>query len=95
MADGTDGNVAFILRFKRPIPLEGTDPFGEPDVRYDASRCLWTYGDGTPVYLGGRASKPYTSTMTASRLVKGGYTPSGKYKPAKVMPARMDKRAGK
>lgn len=42
-----------------------------------------------------RASKPYTSVSTPGHMIKGGFTPSGKYKAASYSPPKMDKRAGK
>lgn len=42
-----------------------------------------------------RASKPYTSALTPGHSLKSGYTPSGKFKPAKFVASKMDKRAGK
>lgn len=42
-----------------------------------------------------RASKPYTSAITPGHTVKSGYTPSGKFRSAKFVPTKTDKRAGK
>jgi hypothetical protein len=83
----------FVLRFKRPIALQGVDPFTEPGAKFDNSRALWVDRDGTPLYAA--ASKPYTSVYTAAHTIKGGWTPSGKYKPTRIAPGKMDKRSGK
>jgi hypothetical protein len=42
-----------------------------------------------------RSRRRPTSCFTAGRTIKAGYTRSGKYKPAKYMPSKSDKRAGK
>lgn len=42
-----------------------------------------------------RASKPYTSVSTPGHVIKSGWTPSGKFKPSKVVGTKTDKRAGK
>jgi hypothetical protein len=87
--------IPFVLHFIRPITLEGMDPFTEAGARFDEGRSLWIDSEGRPLYAGGRASKPYTAVYTQSHYIKGGYTPSGKYRPGKTVPGKTDKRAGK
>ena len=50
---------------------------------------------GIPMFTFARSSKPPTSCSTPGHTVKSGYTPSGKWKPSKYVPSKMDKRAGK
>jgi hypothetical protein len=50
---------------------------------------------GVPLFTMARSSHPPTSCTTPGHTVKSGFTPSGKYKPSKYMPSKMDKRAGK
>jgi hypothetical protein len=85
--------IPFVLRFKRLITLEGIDPFIEGGARFDRTRWLWVDQEGRPLYAA--ASKPYTSAYTQPHIIKGGYTPSGKIKPTRTAPGKMDKRVGK
>jgi len=55
---------------------------------------MWLDRKGCPIFQS-RSSRPFTPAHTATRWVKPGYTPSGKYKSGKWLPAKMDKRAGK
>jgi hypothetical protein len=51
---------------------------------------------GIPLFIAAaRTSKPPTSCSTPGHTIKSGYTPSGKWKPAKFVPGKTDKRAGK
>ena len=84
----------FVLRFKRAIPIgDGLDAFTEPGARRDVATGIWVNAQGQPLYA--TASKPYTTVSTQARTVKGGYTPSGKYKPSRNVPPKMDRRSGK
>ena len=91
---GIEHHEPFILSQRAPVARDGSDPFGEPGVHFDAVLEIWIDQNGSPLWAA-RSSKPYTSASTAGHMIKGGYTPSGGYKPAKNMPAKMDKRAGK
>lgn len=42
-----------------------------------------------------RSSRPYTNAQTPSHMIPAGYTPSGKWKPARSVPSKMDRRVGK
>lgn len=42
-----------------------------------------------------RSSKPYTNAQTPGHTIPSGYTPSGKWRPAKSVPSKMDRRVGK
>lgn len=61
---------------------------------YSGERKLRVLADATPLYCQ-RTKLPPTTTATPGRTIPGGYTPSGKYKPASYSPAKSDKRAGK
>ena len=50
---------------------------------------------GVPLFTMARSAKPPTSCNTPGHTIKSGYTSTGKYKPSKYMPSKMDKRAGK
>lgn len=63
------------------------------DFYFDDSCQLNVSPDGSLAFA--RASKPYTSALTPAHSIKAGWTPSGKYKTAKSVPSKMDKRAGK
>lgn len=84
----------FVLRFKSVITREGGDAFIDTDARYDTKAMMWLDGASEPLWAN-RASKPYTPCHTAAHTIKGGYTPSGKYKPPKTVPGKTDKRSGK
>lgn len=61
---------------------------------YDKDRKLSICADGTPLYAS-RTPKMPTNCGTPGHTLPSGYTPSGKYKPAKYVPYKSDKRAGK
>ncbi len=83
-----------ITFFLQPYPFGELDE-QQPTATYSPDRKLNVTPDGTPLYCAGRAKKPYTSAVTPGHTIKAGYTPSGKYKPAKFVPTKTDKRAGK
>lgn len=65
------------------------------DDFYSDDLMLNVTSDGLPCYLAARTPHPPTSCLTPGHTIKGGYTPSGKYKPASYSPQKLDKRAGK
>jgi len=50
---------------------------------------------GVPLFTMARMSLPPTSCNTPGHMVKAGYTSSGKWRPARAVPRKSDKRAGK
>lgn len=48
---------------------------------------------GIPLYCT-RTKSPPTSAISPGHMIQGGYTPSGKYKTARYVPPKLDKRAG-
>lgn len=50
--------------------------------------------DGLPAYLA-LYKQPPTSCQTPGKMLPGGFTKSGKWKPARWTPLKTDKRAGK
>ncbi len=50
--------------------------------------------NGRPAYLA-LYKQPPTSCQTPGKMLPGGYTKSGKWKPARWTPLKTDKRAGK
>jgi hypothetical protein len=61
---------------------------------YSETRQMNLLVDGTPLYC--QLSKtPPTNAYTPGHTNPGGFTPSGKWRGPKVVPGKMDKRAGK
>jgi hypothetical protein len=84
----------FLLRFRKPLP--GIDPAQLEEFGYsDKLQKNLTASGEVAWHAGGRSQKPYTSTYTAGHFIQGGFTPSGKYRQGKSVPAKTDKRAGK
>ena len=69
------------------------NPFALDDFLYDAARRINISPEGEIACA--RASRPYTSALTPGHTIPSGYTPSGKWRPSKYVPGKMDKRAGK
>jgi len=91
------GNMPRLLSYLQECPL--IDDFTNSDLLdqtsyYDTTRQVNLLPSGLPLYLA-RSSKPPTSCSTPGHTIPSGYTPSGKWKPSKYSPAKMDKRAGK
>lgn len=63
------------------------------DFAYDNARRVNISGDGGLSCA--RSSSPPTSCSTPGHTIPAGYTPSGKWRPSKYAPSKMDKRAGK
>jgi hypothetical protein len=51
--------------------------------------------DEEEYYWSARYKRPPSNCYTSPRRIKGGYTRSGKYKSARVVPSRTDRRVGK
>jgi len=88
----TSENKPLITYFLQDYPYANdVDDF---DI-YDEELMMNINADGIPFLMAPRASKPPTTCTTPGHSIKGGYTPSGKYKPATYAPSKVDKRAGK
>lgn len=88
---GTKPLISFFLQ-DYPFLDDVHEEFGE---HFDDDLMMNLNDDGIPIYLAARSAKPPTACLTPGHTIKGGYTPSGKYKTATTIPAKMDKRAGK
>lgn len=64
------------------------------NASFDSGRQINISKSGVPLYLT-RFRQPPTACQTPGRLIPAGYTPTGKYKPARWTSLKMDKRAGK
>jgi hypothetical protein len=84
-----------VTFFFQPYPSHAPAPDQDEELgSYSDEQHLNVSLDGTPLHLA-RSKSPYTSAYTPGHTIPGGYTPSGKYKSPKVVPGKMDKRAGK
>jgi hypothetical protein len=79
----------FLQRY--PDPQGGS---GDENGVYCEEAGMSLTPDGLPLHLS-RSSTPPTSAFTPGHTIPAGYTPSGKWRSAKVMPGKMDRRAGK
>lgn len=84
----------FLMKFRSSVPTIEVQLGLSDETRFDLDREIWLDESSLPLYAN-RAAKPYTNVMTAGRQIKGGFTPSGKYRTPKYIPTKMDKRAGK
>lgn len=86
-----------VLLFVQPCTLiEGfvqSEQFDQ-QASYDVERQISFLPDGVPLYCA-RYPTPPTTTLTPGHTIPAGYTSTGKYKPAKYVPSKYDKRAGK
>jgi len=86
-----------VLLYVSPCPL--IDDFEtsrrlEEAAAYDAALQMSVFADGSPLYCV-RYPTPPTATITPGHTIPAGYTSTGRYKPAKFVPSKTDKRAGK
>jgi len=66
----------------------------DPVAYFDNLLRLWVMPNGE-LACHNRASRPFTNVYTNGHTIKAGYTPSGKYRPQKYVPGKMDRRSGK
>ena len=83
-----------LMKFRSTLPLMDVQIGLDEEMRFDSDREIWIDQQGVPLYAA-PASRPYTNAWTAPRQVKGGYTKTNKYTPAKTIPGKTDKRSGK
>ena len=82
--------MAFFLQpFPSSIYKKDDDMVFNPVLKINETN------QGVPLFTMARSSSPPTSCSTPGHTIKGGFTPSGKYKTAKYVPSKTDKRAGK
>lgn len=90
----TDTHQPLIVKFLQPYPYAQACDVESDGAHYDQARQLNVDADGRPLYCN-RTRLPPTLVTTPGRVLPSGYTRTGKWKPAKSMPAKMDRRAGK
>lgn len=90
----TETQQPLIVNFLQPYPFTQVHDIDPDGAHYDQARQLNVDPDGRPLYCN-RSKLPPTLVTTPGRTLPSGYTPSGKWKPAKYMPSKMDRRAGK
>lgn len=83
-----------IAKFLQPYPYALEEDHEVDGGHYDHDRQLNVDADGIPLYCN-RMKLPPTLVTTPGRVLPSGYTRTGKWKPAKSMPAKMDRRSGK
>ena len=66
----------------------------ELNSNYNKDLQVMVGRDNLPLWMT-RTKKIPTSTHTPGKTLPSGYTRSGKWKPSKYVPSKMDKRAGK
>lgn len=81
-------NLPLIAQHLQPIHLPAKEDF--------------SFDDGLNINVTPRgeiacsvAKKPFTTVWTPGHMTPGGYTPSGKYRQARSVPGKSDKRSGK
>ena len=93
-ADHIGQGLPFLYRFRQQLPEVEME--ADEDSFFDHSMQMNICSNGQPSWIAaGRAKKPYTNAFTAGHQIKSGYTPSGKWKPARSVPGKTDKRSGK
>ncbi len=90
----TKTHQPLIVNFLQPYPYDQACDEATDGAHYDQARQLNVDADGQPLYCN-RLRLPPTLVTTPGRVLPSGYTRSGKWKPAKSMPTKMDRRAGK
>lgn len=83
-----------IAYFLQPYPFTSDDHIEPVGARYDPVRQLNVDADGAPLYCSPTKRFP-TACSTPGHSVPSGYTRTGKWKPAKYVPAKSDRRAGR
>lgn len=92
LTHGFQGKEPLMSFFLQPFPKE---VYGEEEESvYNPHLQINENKHGVPLFMG-RSAKPPTSCITPGHMIKAGYTPSGKYRPAKWSNTKADKRAGK
>jgi hypothetical protein len=89
-----EGQQPLIAFFLQPYPGHLAPDHGTEQSEYCPEARLNLSPDGVPLHLA-RTSSPPTSCHTPGHTIPAGYTPSGKWKSATVVPGKTDKRAGK
>ena len=90
---GTIGKQPLMAFFLQPFPSSLYKK--DEDIVFNPVLKINETSSGVPLFTMARTLKPPTSCHTPGKTLKSGYTRSGKWKPAKYVPGKTDKRAGK
>lgn len=82
--------LPYLYLFRERLPDAAAD---EEDAVYSPEQLASVLPDGT---LAWRAltSKHPTNVYSPGHRIPAGWTPSGKHRPARIVPGKMDKRVG-
>lgn len=83
----------FLLNFKREVPLVDIDGAAEED-QYSEEKQMSILPEAGLSWSARYRRRP-TRCYTAAHRIKAGYTSSGKYRGARVVKGKMDRRAGR
>jgi len=86
-------NRPFLMKFRQEVPCIDADNDIE-DTNYNDELQLSVFPSGELLWRARSQRRP-TSCSTSAHRIKSGYTSSGKWKPSRVAPARIDRRVGR
>ena len=92
-----DCNIPLVLQNMQKFPFIEEHILAEEqdkNSRYDEDQQVMVGVDNLPIWMA-RTKKLMSNAYTRSKTLPSGYTRSGKWKPSKFVPGKMDKRAGK
>jgi hypothetical protein len=84
---------AFLMNFRKAIPFD-EETVEQSEVLFSEEEQMNVFANGE-VAWNARTRKYPTNCHTAGHMLKAGYTRSGKWRAAKWMPGKTDRRAGK
>jgi len=84
----------FLYRFRQAAAADQANEGKDEELYYCLDQKLNVTRDGSIAWSARTRKRPTTCYSKGHRL-KAGYTRSGKYKSAKYIPGKSDKRAGK
>jgi len=91
---GSNEKKPLMAFFLQPFPSSIYNK-KDDDMVFNPILKINETNQGVPLFTMARSAHPPTSCSTPGHTIKSGYTPSGKYRPSKYVPGKMDKRAGK
>jgi hypothetical protein len=89
--------IPMVAFFLRPSPFAAAfieDEAASSTATWDEQACLMVLEGGEPLWAA-LSKRPPTTCGTPGKTRPAGYNKAGKYVPAKWIPAKTDKRAGK
>ena len=88
------GQAPFLNRFRQPSSSDPANEGSTEELFYCLERKLNVTGEDD-IFWSARSRRRPTSCHTAGKMLKSGYTRSGKWKSARWRKAKRDKRAGR